>query len=165
MSNSVWARSLLGVIILFSAIHNRPQGQVKNPLAGGVWDRYSFRNAQGVEAGAPGWLFLTFTDDGQFFLIGVPEASRKLLKPLAEMSKDELVTHFKDVQVRRGHYTLTGNGPYKLVLTDEQGLLNPNFQGSCPASAPCEVRIENGEVRLSTQPNGTGAQARWRRVK
>lgn len=144
--------------------HHYSQAQSKNPLVGGMWDRYSVKNAQGVENGSPGWFFLTFTEDGKFFITGVPKGHEKLAKTAKEMTKEELVNHLDGIQVRRGTYTITGNGsPYIFTLKDEQNPFSPNLQGSCPASAPCEIRMENGEVRLFSPSNGVRTQ--WRRVR
>lgn len=154
--------TVVGVII---GVSNQTgfHAQAKNPLVGGVWDRYSVKNAQGVENGSSGWFFLTFMEDGHFFITGVPKGHEKLLKTAKDMTKEELVQQLEGIQVRRGTYTLTGNGsPYTFTLTDEQNPLSPNLQGSCPASAPCQVRMENGEVRLFSPSNGVRTQ--WRRL-
>lgn len=153
---------LVTLMTTIVAVAQRPQAQTANPLAGGVWDRYSIKDAKGAETGSPGWFFLTFTPDGQYFITGVPKAHEKLSKAAKEMTKDELVAQLQGIQVRRGKYTLTGTGPYVLTLTDEINPLSPNLQGSCPAAMPCEIRIVNGEVRLSTANNGIRTQ--WRRV-
>jgi hypothetical protein len=160
-----FARSFAVLVLLVTtilAVAQRPQAQASNPLAGGVWDRYSIKDAKGTETGSPGWFFLTFTPDGQYFITGVPKGHEKLSKAAKEMTKDELVGQLQGIQVRRGRYTLTGTGPYMLTLTDEINPLSPNLQGSCPTAMPCEIRIENGEVRLSTA-NG-GVRTQWRRV-
>lgn len=155
--------SLTVLLLLVAGAHPQPQAQASNPLVGGVWDRYSIKNAQGVEAGSAGWFFLTFTADGHFLITGVPKGQDKLPKPATEMTKDELVRHIQGIQVRRGKYTLTGNGsPYRFTLTDEINPLSPTLQGSCAASAPCEIRIVNGEVHLYSASNGVRTQ--WRRV-
>ena len=155
--------SLLVVTVLVASAHPQPQAQTSNPLVGGVWDRYSIKNAQGVESGSPGWFFLVFTADGQFFITGVPKGQDKLPKPAAEVTKDELVRHLQGIQVRRGTYTLTGSGsPYRFTLTDQSNPLSPTLQGSCATSAPCEIRIVNGEVHLYSASNGVRTQ--WRRV-
>jgi hypothetical protein len=154
---------LVSVVATVVIVAQRPHAQASNPLAGGVWDRYSIKDANGVETGGPGWFFLTFTADGQYFITGVPKGHEKLTKAVAEMTKEELVRQLQGIQVRRGKYTLTGNGsPYILTLTDDINPISPNLQGSCPAAMPCEVRIVNGEVRLSTA-NG-GVRTQWRRV-
>jgi hypothetical protein len=155
--------SLAVLILLMAIARPHPQAQGSNPLVGGSWDRYSIKNAQGVESGSAGWFFLTFTADGQFFITGVPKGHEKLAKAAKEMTKEELVRHLEGIQVRRGRYTLTGNGsPYRFTLTDETNPLSPSLQGSCAASAPCEIRIVNGEVNLYSASNGVRTQ--WRRV-
>ena len=146
----------LALVILLPAAAN---AQGKNPLAGGMWERYW----QG-EAGTPGAAstvpaFLTFTDDGFFFLVAAP-ADRRLPKPLTEMTREELVAHFSNVQIRRGRYTISGKGPYKLVLIDDVALLTTD--GSCKPEDGCEIRSENGEVRLHNPARRV--DTRWRRV-
>ena len=63
--------------------------------------------------------------------------------------------------LRRGRYTVTGNGPYKLVLSDDVQLLTTD--GSCAPADNCEIRIENAEVRLHNPKRGV--DTKWRRVK
>jgi hypothetical protein len=148
---------------LIALTPEQPEAQGSNPLAGGMWDRYSIKNAQGVETGSSGWFFLTFTADGHYLITGVPKGQERLPKATGDMTKEELVRHLQGIQVRRGRYTLTGNGsPYMLALTDETNPLSPNLQGSCPAAAPCEIRMVNGEVHLYSPSNGIRTQ--WRRV-
>ena len=141
----------------------RQQETNNNPLAGGVWDRYSFVDEKNVESGSSGWYFLTFTSDGQFFITAVPSGRQQLSKPISQVSEDEFRSHFQGANVRRGTYTISGNGPFTLVLKDEVNLFSPNLQGSCPAAAHCRIEMENGEVRL-TDP-ATGHHTKWRRVK
>src|SRR5262245_39492677 len=108
---------LVPLVMAIVVVAQPPQAQASNPLAGGVWDRYSIQDAKGTETGSPGWFFLTFTPDGQYFITGVPKGHEKLSKPSKEMTKDELVQQLQGIQVRRGKYTLTGTGPYVLTLT------------------------------------------------
>lgn len=151
------------LLALVAVSGDRSHAQASNPLAGGVWDRYSIKNAQGVESGSAGWFFLTFTTDGHFLITGVPKGHEMLPKAASEMTKEQLVRHLQGIQVRRGRYTLTGNGsPYMLTLTDETNPLSRSLQGSCAAAAPCEIRIVNGEVHLYSASNGVRTQ--WRRV-
>ena len=153
---------LASLIATIAVVAERPQAQASNPLAGGVWDRYSIKDAKGMETGSPGWFFLTFTTDGHYFITGVPKGHERLAKPAAGMTKDELVSQLQGIQVRRGKYTLTGNGsPYILTLTDDINPISPNVQGSCPVAMPCEIRVVNGEVQLSTT---NGIRTRWHRV-
>ncbi len=162
-SISRWSGACLVVTALIAAAPDQPRAQVANPLAGGVWDRYSIKNAQGVETGSAGWFFLTFTADGHFFITGVPKGQDNLPKVAKDMTKEELIRHLQGIQVRLGRYTLTGNGsPYVLTLTDESNPLSTSLQGSCPALAPCQIRIVNGEVNLYSPSNGIRTQ--WRRV-
>jgi hypothetical protein len=155
--------SLLLLMPFVVLAHWKLEAQGSNPLAGGVWDRYSIKNAQGVETGGAGWFFLAFTADGHYLITGVPTERRKLPKATSDMTKEELVRHLEGIQVRRGRYALTGTGsPYLLTLTDDVNPLAPNLQGSCPATAPCEIRIVSGEVNLFSPSNGIRTQ--WRRV-
>lgn len=160
-------RTLVAFLLLtaLTAIppHHQLQAQASNPLAGGIWDRYSIKSAQGVETGSAGWFFLTFTADGHYLITGVPKGQDRLPKAATDMTKEELIRHLQGIQVRRGRYTLTGNGsPYILTLIDEANPLSPGLQGSCPAAAPCEIRMVNGEVHLYSPSNGIRTQ--WRRV-
>jgi hypothetical protein len=151
------------LLTLFALAHRQLEAQGSSPLAGGLWDRYSIKNAQGVETGSAGWFFLTFTADGHYLITGVPRGKERLPKGTSDMTKEELVRHLEGIQVRRGRYALTGNGsPYLLTLTDEVNPHSPNLQGSCPATAPCEIRIVNDEVNLYSPSNGIRTQ--WRRV-
>ena len=158
------AAGLVVLTVICIASHTQLRSQVRNPLVGGLWDRYSIRDAKGAEIGVPGYFYLTFTDNGYFFVTAVPDG-KKLSKPIAEMTRDDLVRQFDQssvvgtVRVRRGKYTVTGTGPvYTLILTDEVSPFLANIQGSCPASSPCQFRMVDGEVHL-----GDGG-ARWRRV-
>lgn len=140
------------------------QSPATNPLVGGVWDRYSIVNPQGQDSGSPGWYHLTFTADNHFFITGVPQ-NRRLPKAVKDLTHEQLLGHLQGINIRYGTYTLAqgGNGPYMLTLVDEVSPLNPNIQGSCPPPAHCEIRFENGEVRLFDTM--TGNHTKWRRVK
>lgn len=155
---------LVAWAVVFGVGDGNTQAQAQNPIVGGVWDRYSLMNPQGVVSGSPGWFFLTFTSDGYFFATGVQKGKEKLPKPAKEMTKEELVGHLQGISLRRGTYTLTGNGsPYTLTLADEADPLSTSTQSSCNPSAPCELRMmENGEVRLFWPQAGNTAS--WRRV-
>ena len=152
---------LLSVIAFTVGVGNylQLQGQGNNPLAGGMWERYSVKNAQGVETGeGPGWYFLVFTDDGKYLITAAPKGREKLPKPATDMTKDELVKHIEAVQFRRGTYTLTGNGsPYTLSVKEEINLVSPTLN-----SLVLQVWMENGEVRAT--PSGSSTVLRWRRV-
>ena len=160
---SRWFGAFLVVTALVGVAPDQPQAQASNPLAGGVWDRYSIQNAQGVETGSAGWFFLTFTTDGHFFITAVPKGQDRLPTAAKDMTKEDLVRHLQGMTIRRGRYTITGSGsPFILTLTDETNPVSANLQGSCPASSPCQVRIVNGEVNLFSPSNGVRTQ--WRRV-
>lgn len=154
----------VGIALISLAVVGRVRAQQdKNPLAGGVWDRYSFRDDKGVESGSPGWYFLTFTTDGHFFILALPHGRGQLSTGIADASPEEVRNHFKGAVARQGSYEIHGSGPYTLVLKDETNLFSPTLQGSCPASSKCQIQIENGEVHLKDA--ATGHETRWRRLK
>ena len=143
--------------------------QVKDPLVGGTWERYSIKDAQGTEIGqGPGWFFLVFTEDGRFFITGVPKGREKLAKPAKDMTKDELLKHLYGMElridvdgmnVRRGTYTLTGNGsPYTLRLKEEVNAFSPTLN-----EPTLQVWMENGEAHIR-RPGSENVVVAWRRA-
>ena len=134
------------------------QGQSKSPLAGGMWERYSVKNAKGEETGGgPGWYFLAFTDDGNYFIAAAPKGQEKLPKPAKEMTKDELVKQVETVQFRRGTYAITGDGPaYTLTVLELAKTESPTLN-----KIVFQISMENGEARVAT---ANGGVIRWRRV-
>ena len=140
------------------------QSPSANPLIGGVWDRYSIVNTQGVDSGSPGWYHLTFTADGHFFVTAVPQ-NRKIPKAPKDLTHEELLNHLQGINIRFGTYTLirNGEGPYMLTLSDDVSPFVPAVQGSCPPPAHCQIMFESGEVRLFDTK--TGNHTKWRRIE
>ena len=146
-------------LIVGSGNYLQLQAQGNNPLVGGIWERYSVKNAQGVETGGgPGWTFIAFTEDRKYFYTAVPKGLETLPKSAKDMTKDELVKHIDGVELRRGTYMLIGTGsPYTLSLMDDINPMAPTLR-----SLKLQVWMENGEMRVSVVDGST--VLRWRRA-
>ena len=154
---------LLSILAFIVGVGNyaQLQAQAKDPMVGGTWERYSVKNAQGDETGGgPGWFFMAFTDDGQYFLAAAPKGMEKLPKAAKDMTKEELVKHVEAVSFRRGTYTFTGTAaPYTLDLMELAKIEAPTLR-----RLVFQVWIENNDdLRLMVKDAST--ELRWRRVR
>src|SRR2546428_1822773 len=95
------------------------------PLAG-VWQRVSQKDSAGAAIQPPGpAAFAIYSANGYFSQSAIPTVRPKIDKPLAEMTKDELVSIFRDVVVWRGTYSTSGNKLTRKAVSHS----NPNSEG------------------------------------
>jgi hypothetical protein len=130
--------------------------QSNNPLIG-AWERTMLKNPQGQVTQPPlPPAFVIFSANGYFSQTAIPAGRPKLNKPVAEMTKDELVARFQNVEARRGTYKIDGK---KLTRTDVS-TANSVREGAEQIQL---FRIEGDTLILSTEQ---GVDMAWfKRVK
>jgi len=140
------------ILFVFSAAAWAQQ----DPLIG-TWERFSLKNAQGAVTQPPSApAFAIFTSNNYFSITAIPAGRKKIDKPLAELTKEELLDRFQNLNARRGTYSVSGN---RLTRKDVSRV-DPNLEGGEQIQ---EFRID-GDVLILTTP-GNQAEARFRRVR
>lgn len=88
----------------------------------------------------------------------LPTDRPKVNKPLAEMTREELLARFSEVRVQRGVYTVSGDR----LITQRRGSHDPNEES---ALIPRLFRIEGDVMTLRAPDPANKLQARFRRLK
>jgi hypothetical protein len=151
------ARGLMLALALFGFV-SAAEAQAPADLVG-TWERVSLKNADGKDTQPPApAAFLIISANGYYSQISIPTGRPKVDKPLAQMTKEELVARFDRVEARRGRYTVKGN-----VLTRRYDAgADPNQEGT---EAGQLFRIEGDMLILSSADPKQKNEARFRRVK
>ncbi len=130
--------------------------QNQNPLVG-AWERLSLKNAEGVDIQPPEpAAFVIFSADGYYSQTVIPTGRNKLKKPLADLTKEELLNRFQLLFAWQGTYTVSGNTLTRRIISHS----NPNVEDT---ELVQEFRIE-GDLLILTVP-GSKAEARFRRTQ
>ena len=126
----------------------------------GAWERTSIKDSTGTPTQpTPPVAFTIFSADGFYSQTAFPTGRSKIEKPLADYTKEELLTRFNRAEARRGHYTVAGN----TLTRAYDATLNPNDEGR--AAQVQRFRIE-GDVLILTSPSPANkSETRWRRAK
>lgn len=88
------------------------EAKTRNPLEG-TWDEVNLRTGNASTTTKPNHMRRMFFD-GYYSLSNAAEGRKRLDKPVAEMSKEELLDRFQSLQVQDGTYQVTG--PNRLLL-------------------------------------------------
>ena len=145
--------SMVLVLVLSVSVAAEAQGDDRFV---GPWERISLKNAQGESIQPPaGSAKLIFTPNGYYAQVVARPGRGKVTKPLAEMTKEELIDRYQGFNGRWGTYTISGN-----VLTRTDLIAaNPNVEG---APRPQNFRFDGDLLILSNDVNM--AEARFRRI-
>ena len=79
----------------------------------GVWDEIRLREGNASEGQKPNHMRRMFVD-GYYSLTNASEGRRKIDKPVAQMTREELLDRFRSLQVQDGTYT--SMGPNRILL-------------------------------------------------
>jgi hypothetical protein len=79
----------------------------------GVWDEIRLRDGNAAEGQKPNHMRRMFLD-GYYSLTNASEGRRKIDKPVAQMTREELLDRFRSLQVQDGTYEMTG--PNRILL-------------------------------------------------
>lgn len=148
MTTSRW---LAGLTLMFAAQVMAAQGG--SPVVG-AWQRITRTDAQGAPVTPePAYLFLSAT--GQFAQMILPAGRPKLDKPVAQMTKEELLARFDGVTARYGTYTVVGNRLVRKNVSHS----NPGAEG---AGDDQLFRIEGDVMTLTNEKDKS--EVRFRRL-
>lgn len=143
----------LSSAVAFILIAHGAAAQAPSPLVG-AWERASMTDARG-EAAKPEPAFLMFSASGQFAQTVTPAGRPKLNKPLADMTRDELVARFQGVSARFGSYSVAGAKLTRKNIAH----LSPAAEGTQETQ---NFRIENNVLILTTE--GEKGEVRFKRM-
>ena len=79
----------------------------------GVWDEIRLREGNAADGQKPNHMRRMFID-GYYSLTNASEGRRKIDKPVAQMTREELLDRFRSLQVQDGTYQVTG--PNRILL-------------------------------------------------
>ena len=146
--------SMVLVLVLSVSVAAEAQGDDRFV---GPWERISLKNAQGESIQPPaGSAKLIFTPNGYYAQVVARQGRGKVAKPLAEMTKEELLDRYGQFNGRWGTYTVSGN-----VLTRTDLIAaNPNQEG---VPGPQNFRFE-GDLLILTRDDNM-SEARFRRIQ
>ena len=128
----------------------------QNPLVG-AWEEIDGRidgDGTPLPARANIWIF---GGDGYYMSSALPADRPKVNKPLAEMSREELLARFAEVRVQRGVYSVSGDR----LITQRLASLDPNEES---ARIVRVFRIEGDVLTFNAPDPALKLQARFRRL-
>lgn len=133
--------------------------QNQNRLAG-AWERFVLKDSAGtaIQPPSPAAL-LMFSAEGAYTQIAIPKDRPKVAKPLADMTKEELLSRFTRVESRWGRYSVAGDTLTRTYVASA----NPNQEAGSPQVQ--RFRIEGDVLILNSLTPGNQSEARFRRVR
>jgi hypothetical protein len=148
-------RVLLCVIVLILPVP--AYAQPPHPLVG-TWERTSLKGARGatVQPPAPP-AFLIMTADGFFVQIAIPAGRPRLNKRAREMTRDELLTRFDDVNGRRGTWSVAGDRLTRMTVS----AIDPDTEGTREVR---RFRIDGNVLILTSPDPADRVEARFQRL-
>ena len=148
-------RAILAVIFLASFWVAPAIAETENGLVG-VWEMIALRNDKGLERPPPFPLnHLIFSAEGYFSQTALPVKRPKINKSMEKLTREELLSRFKNLSARFGTYEVSGSQLMRWTYSHS----NPNRENYVTT---CEFRIE-GDVMTLTH-SGTKSEAKWRRL-
>jgi hypothetical protein len=153
-------RVLLTLSLLVASLASASdRADAQSPLVG-AWERVAMKDSTGAAVqNPPPAAFTIFSADGFYSQTAIPTGRAKLDKPLAEYTKEELLSRFNRSEARRGRYTFSGNTLTRTYVSS----LNPNDEGRDPQVQ--HFRVEGGVLVLTSTSPTNKSEVRWRRVK
>jgi hypothetical protein len=79
----------------------------------GVWDEIRLRDGNAADGQKPNHMRRMFLD-GYYSLTNASEGRRKVDKPVAQMTREELIDRFRSLQVQDGTYEVIGSNQIRL---------------------------------------------------
>jgi hypothetical protein len=89
-----------------------PRAEARLALEG-VWDEIRLREGNAADGQKPNHMRRMFLD-GYYSLTNASEGRRKVDKPVAEMTREELLDRFRSLQVQDGTYEVIGSNQIRL---------------------------------------------------
>jgi len=152
-------RVLLTLSLLVASLAAANRAEAQNPLVG-TWERFAMKDSTGADVqNPPPAAFTIFSADGFYSQTAIPTGRPKVDKPLADYTKEELLSRFNRAEARRGRYTVSGNTLTRTYVST----LNPNDEGRDPQVQ--RFRIEGGVLVLTSTSPTNKSEVRWRRAK
>jgi hypothetical protein len=150
--------NLAGAISLLVLVHTGLAGAQSSPLTG-AWERVSLRDSAGAirQPPAPA-AFAIYSANGYFSQTGIPTGRPSSDKPLADMTKEELLARFERVGATRGTYTISGNRLTRKSIAH----LDPALEGGELVQV---FRIVGDTLILSSPNPASRGEARFIRVR
>jgi hypothetical protein len=114
----------------------------------GAWERVSLRDSTGtiLQPPAPA-AFAIYSSDGYFSQTAIPAGRPIINKPFTDMTKEDLVERFQNVNAMRGTYTISGNR----LTRKSVSATNPAGEGR----ELVQVFRIAGDTLILTSPNST----------
>lgn len=145
------------LVASLASVGNRAEAQ--GPLVG-AWERFAIKDSTGTEVQTlPPAAFTIFSANGFYSQTAIPTDRPKVDKPLADYTKEELLSRFSRAEARRGRYTVSGNTLTRTYVSS----LNPNDEGRTPQIQ--HFRIEGDVLVLTSTAAGNKSEVRFRRAK
>lgn len=95
-----------------------------HPLVGS-WERLALVDTGGIPYSDVPTSLLIFSPDGFYSVTTMLRQRPKVAKPVAELSREELVARFESVVARRGKYVIAGDTVTRLIEAHS----DPNLEG------------------------------------
>jgi len=150
--------AVLSLVATSANAQRSTPARTENALIG-TWERISALDSSGVTAQpqpAPALLFIT--PEGVWGQIAIPPDRPKIDKPVNQLTREELVARFSNIESRRGTYTITGNR----FIRRNTSASNPNLEGTDQVQI---FRFEGDTLILSSHDPASKAATLWRRIR
>ena len=147
-----------GALVALLTVLGPGPALAQRPLVG-TWVRFSQVNASGVDLmlqQAPAAV-VVFSADGFFSQIAIPAGRTHVDKPLTEMTKEELIARFTNVEARRGTYTVVADTLTRVNVD----AVTPSTIGGRQVQ---RMRIQ-GDTLFLTPADGTAGVVKFRRLR
>ena len=149
----------LSLVVTALVTASPSEGQGRSSLVG-AWERFAMKDSTGADVqNLPPAAFTIFSADGFYSQTAIPTGRPKVDKPLADYTKEELLSRFNLTEARRGRYSVSGNTLTRTYVST----LNPNDEGRGPQVQ--RFRIEGNVLVLSSTSPANKSEVRWRRAK
>lgn len=125
----------------------------------GTWERFSAKASDGTDAQPqPPVALLFITPEGIWAQIAIPAGRPKIDKPINQLSREELIGRYTNIESRQGTYTISGNR----FIRQNISASNPNLEGTDQVQI---FRFEGDTLIMGSPDPASRAATWWRRVK
>ncbi len=119
-------RTPLAVCVMAALVSLGTPAQAQRPSLVGAWERFQLKDSVGgnIQPPSPA-AFLIMSAEGFYVQTAIPKNRPKATKQLAEMTREELLSRFSDVEARWGKYSVAGDTLSRTYAAS----VNPNAEG------------------------------------